>query len=94
MTLQVGLYQWNRMSGKENGDDAWVTSTWWNTHHQNDWVESGEWPPPNTGAGIWITNASSPLAASYPAGSVWGVRRTELEPFADLCSRSPSTLSG
>ena len=80
MTLQVGLYQWNQMSGKENGDDAWVTSTWWNTHHQNDWVESGEWPPPNTGAGIWITNASSPLAASYPAGSVWGVRRTELEP--------------
>ena len=69
---EVGLYQWNQMSGRENGNDAWVTSTWWNTHHQNEWVESGEWPPPNTGAGIWITNVSSPLAASYPAGSVWG----------------------
>jgi len=69
---EVGLYQWNQMSGKENGDNAWVTSDWWNTHHQNGWVESGQWPPPNTGAGIWITNASSPLAASYPAGSVWG----------------------
>ena len=80
LTRQVGLYQHNQMTGPDNGKNAWVTSDWWNTHHQNAWVESGEWPPPNTGAGIWITNASSPLAANYPAGSVWGVRRKGLEP--------------
>lgn len=89
------------MSGPTNGDDAWVTSTWWNTHHQDAW-KKGEWPPPNTGAGIWITDATSPLAAGYPAGEAWGatdfftqsysmVRQTILPP--SFLARDLSPLS-
>lgn len=63
---EVGLYNFNGMSGPTN-DEAWVTSEWWNTNHQNSWDVTGYWPPAPTGRTIVVTEegAKSPLAAGF-----------------------------
>jgi len=63
---EVGLYNFNGMSGPGN-DEAWVTSEWWNTNHQDSWVETGFWPPAPTGRSIVVTpeGSKSQLAAGF-----------------------------
>jgi len=68
---EVGLYNNNAMAGPTL-EDAWVTSPYWNTHHQDAWVVDGYWPAAPTGANICITEdgANDSLAAGLGAGCV------------------------
>jgi len=67
---EVGLYNLNGMAGPAHSD-AWVTSEWWNTYHQNAWEETGFWPPAPTGSDIVITRqGSESLLAAGLSGQV------------------------
>jgi len=68
---EVGLYNANAMAGPTL-EDAWVTSPYWSTHHQDAWLKDGYWPAAPTGADICITEdgANDSLAAGFGAGCV------------------------